>query len=203
MSITLTEDDSCPRAEYPGDLGVPDPGSPSCQKCEHNKSTKSNENRVHDLCPWWTIECTYTRPKLKPGTRIRFLRNLESSADEEGPGNTYAKKGDLGTVELQAGRHEPHGTWEGYWVFWDRWSSASFGCEAKDFEVLQDEPLRVIHLRLDYGWPVCDNKLIAPITRYIDKCTCLKCLNRHPASQFTEHRSHDKIIERIKEITHE
>ncbi len=69
---------------------------------------------------------------LKAGQRIRFLRTITSNDSEESPGNHYASKGDLGTIDRIGG------CWEGFMVFWDGWSQASFGCERKDFELVKD-----------------------------------------------------------------
>lgn len=69
----------------------------------------------------------------KAGDRIRFLKTLESGPDEDGPGNHYATEGDLGTVDRVGG------CWEGYWVFWDKWKSASFGAQfGIDFELVSN-----------------------------------------------------------------
>ena len=69
----------------------------------------------------------------KAGDRIRFLRTLESGPDEDGPGNHYATKGDLGTIDRVGG------CWEGYMVFWDKWKGASFGAQLGiDFELVSN-----------------------------------------------------------------
>lgn len=138
--------------------------------------------------------------KIKPGTRIRFLRDLESCADEDGPGNVYAKKGGLGTVALQAGLNEPHGTWEGYWVFWDHWATAAFGCEAKDFEVLVDEPLRTIHYKSSPYTRLCNSKTNEPTTNNIALCTCLDCLTRNIHMPHQHASTYDMIQYRIDEL---
>lgn len=54
----LSEDDSCPQG-LPGSLKYPDPGSLNCRKCCHCVSVKSDENRVHDMCPTKVVECSY------------------------------------------------------------------------------------------------------------------------------------------------
>lgn len=59
--------------------------------------------------------------KLPIGTRIEFLRTLESGPDEDSPGNHYATKGDGGEVT-------GHNCWEGHWVKWDHWKN-SFGAK--------------------------------------------------------------------------
>jgi hypothetical protein len=63
-----------------------------------------------------------TQEPLPIGTRIKFIKTLESGPDEFSPGNLYAVKGDGGTVT-------GHGTREGYWVKWDKWPKAAFGAE--------------------------------------------------------------------------
>ena len=67
---------------------------------------------------------------IKPGQRIRFLRTLDRGPTEDSPACIYAKKGDCGTIEKVGG------CWEGFWVYWDGWKHASFGCERKDFECI-------------------------------------------------------------------
>lgn len=54
-----------------------------------------------------------TKELLPVGTRIRFLKTLESGPDEFSPGNLYAEKGDMGVVT-------GHGCSEGHWVKWDK-----------------------------------------------------------------------------------
>ena len=65
--------------------------------------------------------------KLLPvGTRIRFVRTLSSGPDEHGPGNLYARKGDVGVVT-------GHGAPEGHWVTRDG-DPHAFGAEhGKEF----------------------------------------------------------------------
>ena len=78
-----------------------------------------------------TINQADHQPDLFPvGTRIKFKRTLTSDANEESPGYTYARKGDLGRIT-------GHGCWEGYWCKWDKWPNA-FGIEEKDFEVVKE-----------------------------------------------------------------
>lgn len=62
-----------------------------------------------------------TTELLPVGTRIVFLKTLESGPDDYSPGNLYANKGDGGVVT-------GHGTREGHWVKWDKWPHA-FGAE--------------------------------------------------------------------------
>jgi len=69
----------------------------------------------------------------QPGDVIQFLHTLDCDADEESPGCTFARKGDLGHIDRVGGCRE------GFWVFWERWSRASFGCERKDFLILDPE----------------------------------------------------------------
>lgn len=70
----------------------------------------------------------------KAGDRIKFIKTLTSGPDEDGPGNHYATKGDLGTIDRVGG------CWEGYMVFWDKWKSASFGAQLGiDFEMASNE----------------------------------------------------------------
>lgn len=65
---------------------------------------------------------------LPVGTRIRFTQTLVSGPDEDGPGNLYAREGDLGEIT-------GHGTREGYWVKWDHWKNP-FGASRDEFEPL-------------------------------------------------------------------
>ena len=57
---------------------------------------------------------------LPVGTRIRFIKELSSGADDFGPGNLYATKDSLGTVTR-------HGCYEGHFVLWDEWPHSDFG----------------------------------------------------------------------------
>ena len=69
----------------------------------------------------------------KVGDRIRFLDTLTADANEDHPRLTYAVKGDLGRISKVGGCKE------GYWVFWDGWSSADFGAaEGIDFIVVEE-----------------------------------------------------------------
>ena len=70
--------------------------------------------------------------EIKVGDRIKFLKDLTCGQTEEHPPYIYARKGELGTV-TQIG-----GCWEGYWVLWDGWKHASFGCERKEFKLLEN-----------------------------------------------------------------
>jgi hypothetical protein len=77
---------------------------------------------------------------LPVGTRIRFLRTLDSGPDEDGPGNHYATKGELGTVAASPYGPKADPPWEGHWVFWDGWPSAPFGAiHGTDFEVHEEK----------------------------------------------------------------
>lgn len=58
--------------------------------------------------------------QLPVGTRIKFVKELSSGPDEYSAGNLYAKKDSLGVVT-------GHSKFEGHWVLWDEWKSASFG----------------------------------------------------------------------------
>jgi hypothetical protein len=70
---------------------------------------------------------------------VRFLKTLQSHPNEEGPGNHYATKGDLGTVaQSPYGKVAPP-PWEGHWVFWDGWKRAAFGARlGEDFDVYEE-----------------------------------------------------------------
>lgn len=57
--------------------------------------------------------------RLPIGTRIRFVKTLESGPDEDSPARLYARKGEGGIVT-------GHNDFEGHWVKWDGWD-ASFG----------------------------------------------------------------------------
>lgn len=68
--------------------------------------------------------------KLPVGTRIRFLRDISQGPTEETPPFTFARKGDLGTVE-----ENKYGCHEGHMVKWDNWQHAAFGAKlGEDFE---------------------------------------------------------------------
>lgn len=67
---------------------------------------------------------------LAVGTKIRFLRTLTSPANEEHPALEYAHHNETGEIT------EVGNCWEGYWAKTDNWPN-SFGCESKDFVVLQ------------------------------------------------------------------
>ena len=67
--------------------------------------------------------------KFQAGMRIRFLRTLECGPTEDHPPLLYALAGDGGRITQMGG------CWEGFWVKWDGWPSAAFGCESKDFEI--------------------------------------------------------------------
>ena len=69
---------------------------------------------------------------IEAGTKIRFKRDIEGEPTGDSPACTYAKKGDYGVITKVGG------CWEGYWVKWDDWPH-SFGCESKDFEVVDKE----------------------------------------------------------------
>ena len=66
--------------------------------------------------------------KYAAGMRIRFLRDLTAPASGSHPPLVFAYKGDGGRITRVGG------CWEGYYVKWDKWPSAHFGCEEKDFE---------------------------------------------------------------------
>ncbi len=65
---------------------------------------------------------------FQAGMRIRFLRDIDCGPTGEHPAFIYARKGEGGRI-TQVG-----GCWEGFWVKWDGWPSAAFGCQSKDFE---------------------------------------------------------------------
>lgn len=67
------------------------------------------------------------RPDFQAGMRITFLRDLEEPASCEHPAYLFARKGEGGRITRVGG------CTEGYWVKWDGWPSAAFGCESKDF----------------------------------------------------------------------
>lgn len=67
---------------------------------------------------------------ISVGTKIRFTRTLTSAANEEHPALEYAHHGETGEIT------EVGGCWEGYWVKTDGWPNP-FGCENKDFEILE------------------------------------------------------------------
>ena len=72
--------------------------------------------------------------QLKPGDRIRFLKALECGPTGDHPAFTYADKGDGGWIDKVGGCRES------YWVFWDKWPSASFGAElGVDFGLMKKE----------------------------------------------------------------
>lgn len=64
------------------------------------------------------------------GDRIRFLKTLDWDGDEEYPGCTFAKEGDLGEILDINGRNK----WN-FWVKRDNWKEP-FSCMAEDFEVI-------------------------------------------------------------------
>jgi hypothetical protein len=64
---------------------------------------------------------TVNKVNLPIGTRIIFIKTLDSGPDEFSPGNLYAEKGDYGEVT-------GHGCPEVHWVKWDKWE-ASFGAK--------------------------------------------------------------------------
>lgn len=61
--------------------------------------------------------------------RIRFLRDIEEGPTGEHPAYIYARKGERGRI-TKVGM-----CWEGFWVKWDGWPQAAFGCQSKDFEI--------------------------------------------------------------------
>ncbi len=65
---------------------------------------------------------------FRAGMRIKFRRDLTANATEEHPAFIYARKGEGGRITRVGG------CWEGFWVKWDEWLSAAFGCQSKDFE---------------------------------------------------------------------
>ena len=67
--------------------------------------------------------------QIKVGSRIKFLRDLWQGPTEEMPACEFANKGEEGEI-VRIGT-----CWEGYMVKRDSWP-APFGCESKDFEVL-------------------------------------------------------------------
>ena len=90
---------------------------------------------VTDEDGWMADGYTEEWLALPLGTRVRFLKTLDSGPDEYGPGNHYATKGDLGTVV--EGQFPCK---EGHWVTWDGWTQAPFGAEVGvDFEVVEEE----------------------------------------------------------------
>lgn len=69
---------------------------------------------------------------LPVGTRIKFIRRIESGPDEFSPGNLYAAFGELGEVV-------GHGCHEGHWVKTDSWP-VKFGAKfTKDFVKLVED----------------------------------------------------------------
>jgi hypothetical protein len=71
-------------------------------------------------------------PGLLPvGTVIRFLTTLVDGPDEHGPGNLYARAGDLGRIT-------GHGAKEGYWVTWQHWPHP-FGASCDEFEIVEPQ----------------------------------------------------------------
>lgn len=64
------------------------------------------------------------------GTRIQFVKTLDSGPDDYSPGDLYAVKGDLGRIT-------GHGTREGYWVTWDEWPAA-FGASDEEFKIVDE-----------------------------------------------------------------
>jgi hypothetical protein len=70
--------------------------------------------------------------EIKAGDRIRFNRTLTSPPTGDHPAYIYAQAGDLGTIDRVGGCSE------GYWVYWDGWKHAPFGCERKEFELISE-----------------------------------------------------------------
>jgi hypothetical protein len=68
------------------------------------------------------------KPVFRAGMRIRFLRDLTCGPTGEHPVYIYAEKGSGGRITKEGG------CWEGFWVKWDGWKHAAFGCQSKDFE---------------------------------------------------------------------
>ncbi len=66
--------------------------------------------------------------EFRAGMRIRFKRDLTSGPTGECPAFIYAEKGGGGRITRVGD------CWEGYWVKWDGWPSAAFGCKSEDFE---------------------------------------------------------------------
>jgi len=66
--------------------------------------------------------------EFRAGMRIRFKRSLYGIATGDHPCYIYALKGEGGRITKEGG------CWEGFWVKWDSWPEAAFGCESKDFE---------------------------------------------------------------------
>lgn len=69
----------------------------------------------------------------KAGDRIRFLKTLTQGPTDETPPFLFARRGELGTIESVGDCRE------GYKVFWDGWSHASFGCDHSEFELVETE----------------------------------------------------------------
>lgn len=70
--------------------------------------------------------------RLTTGIKIKFLRELYEPPCEEHPGILFATKDSYGIIECVGGCKE------GFWVFWDSFPNASFGCSSEDFEVIND-----------------------------------------------------------------
>lgn len=81
---------------------------------------------------WESNEYMAPKESLKVGQRIIFLKTLTSNDSEESPGCHFASKGDFGIITKIGG------CWEGYWVKWDGWSQADFGCERKNFDLVKE-----------------------------------------------------------------
>ncbi len=73
--------------------------------------------------------------EFRAGMRITFKRTLQGIPTGDHPGFMYCIKGEGGRITQEGG------CWEGFWVKWDGWPWAAFGCESKDFElgVMLDE----------------------------------------------------------------
>ena len=67
---------------------------------------------------------------MKVGDRIRFKHTLDCGPTGDHPAYIYARKDEFGVI-IKVG-----GCREGFWVKWDGWPHAPFGCESKDFEVI-------------------------------------------------------------------
>ncbi len=65
------------------------------------------------------------------GDRIRFLRDIDCGPTGSHPAFIYGRKGEFGIITKVGG------CWEGFWVKWDGWKHAAFGCQEKDFEVVE------------------------------------------------------------------
>jgi len=106
---------------------------PEITFCARHSASKLSEDRMNEMDSKGMNESEYVKNNPKPGqypagAKIRFKRELSQGPTEETPAFLFATENGTGVIT-------GHGTWEGYWVKWDKWPS-SFGCKEEDFEVI-------------------------------------------------------------------